>query len=329
MCKDATMYFSESVCTSTTFSSVTSLHPSSLLGMGVSHAASPMHRVTKKTQNIIDLTERCRCSSNTVQFEQRNVHATQSMNGMAITHVRENCLSLSLRIISSVLWEAPWIWNGFKQNDASAWTIFYGRGKSFFAPVQRMVPHLISWARRAPLSFERQFMAERVFLIARSWSHKQGYRKLDDLPNSVFVARDATDPCSTKVLVILKSLGMHGRALSTVGCTSCLVAIIVFGTVFSCRSRICDLQWSIVKFSWRWKTFRMFQGQCLASYVRCFLFVASRRRERPCNPKKRTSLLKAQTTSKKLNSVHEKVLYQSNSRTIKPASGPFESDTCE
>ena len=89
------MYFSDSVCTSTTFSSVTSLHPSSLLGMDVSHAASPMHRVTKKTQNIIDLTERCRCSSNAIQFEQRNVHATQSMNGMAITHVRENCLSVS------------------------------------------------------------------------------------------------------------------------------------------------------------------------------------------------------------------------------------------
>ena len=59
----------------------------------------------------------------------------------------------------------------------------------------------------------------------------------------------STDPCSTKVLVILKSLGMHQLALSTVWCTSCLVAIIVFGTVFSWHSRICDLQWSIIEFS--------------------------------------------------------------------------------
>ena len=43
--------------------------------------------------------------------------------------------------------QASWIWNGFKQNDASAWTTFYGRRKSFFAPVQRMVSNLISWTR--------------------------------------------------------------------------------------------------------------------------------------------------------------------------------------
>ena len=42
------MYFSDSVCISATFSSVTSLHPSSLVGMGISHAASPMPRVTEK-----------------------------------------------------------------------------------------------------------------------------------------------------------------------------------------------------------------------------------------------------------------------------------------
>ena len=56
-------------------------------------------------KNIIDLTERCRCSSNAFLFEQRNVHATQSMNGMAITNVRRALHVQGSVVSENMLWE--------------------------------------------------------------------------------------------------------------------------------------------------------------------------------------------------------------------------------